>query len=161
MDTVNMSADTVLSRKDLMTLATQLTCSYLRANTIDLENVNSVMQVFMQMLSDMNRPLGSTRLRLPAIPAVPIEESVTEEYIVCLEDGKKLRMLKRHLNTVYKMTVEEYKERWGLDPDYPIVAPSYARRRSAIAKYTGLGKNGRRSKLKVLEGRSGAAVVGS
>ena len=79
------------------------------------------------------------------VPAVPIEESVKDDYIVCLEDGKRLQMLKRHLKTVYNMSLEQYKERLGLSNEYPVVAPSYAKRRSDIAKVTGLG-NGRRSK---------------
>ena len=82
----------------------------------------------------------------PLVPAVPIEESVHNEYVVCLEDGKKLQMLKRHLKTVYNMTVDQYKERWGLPMDYPVVAPDYAKRRSAIAKNTGLGMTGRRKR---------------
>ena len=77
-------------------------------------------------------------------PAVPINESVHDDYIVCLEDGKKLHMLKRHLGSMYGMTLDQYKERWSLPHDYPTVSPSYARRRSAIAQKTGLGTNGRR-----------------
>ena len=77
-------------------------------------------------------------------PAVPIKDSVSDDYIICLEDGKKLSMLKRHLSTMYGMTLVQYKERWNLPHDYPTVSPSYARRRSAIAQKTGLGKNGRK-----------------
>ena len=72
-------------------------------------------------------------------PAVPVKRSVFADYIVCLEDGKKLRMLKRHLMTSYGMTPQAYRERWGLPPDYPMVAPSYAARRSTLAKSIGLG----------------------
>ena len=77
-------------------------------------------------------------------PAVPVNESVFDDYIVCLEDGKQLQMLKRHLSTMYGMTLEQYRERWSLPHDYPMVSPSYARRRSAIARNTGLGKSGRK-----------------
>ena len=73
-------------------------------------------------------------------PAVPINRSVTREYIVCLEDGRQLKTLKRHLSSAYNMTPEEYRARWGLPPDYPMVAPNYARRRSALAKQIGLGR---------------------
>ena len=73
-------------------------------------------------------------------PAVPIKRSVTPDYIVCLEDGKKLKMLKRYLQTQYDMTPDEYRRRWGLKDDYPLVAPSYAARRSALAKKIGLGR---------------------
>ncbi|MBV6634158.1 MAG: MucR family transcriptional regulator [Alphaproteobacteria bacterium] len=82
-------------------------------------------------------------------PAVPIKKSITPDYIVCLEDGKKLKMLKRHLKTAYDMSPEEYRERWGLPSDYPMVAPNYAKQRSQLAKDIGLGtkttrKRGRR-----------------
>lgn len=73
------------------------------------------------------------------IPAVPVKKSITPDYIICLEDGKKLKMLKRHLKTAYDMTPEEYKERWGLPSDYPMVAPNYAKQRSKLAKKIGLG----------------------
>ena len=79
-------------------------------------------------------------------PAVPIKKSVTPDYVVCLEDGKKLKMLKRHLKTQYNMTPEEYRERWGLPVDYPMVAPKYAEQRSRLAKEIGLGTKGRRSR---------------
>ena len=76
-------------------------------------------------------------------PAVPIRKSVTPDYIICLEDGKKLKMLKRHLKTAYDMTPEEYRERWGLPSDYPMVAPNYAEHRSKLAKDIGLGTRNR------------------
>jgi predicted transcriptional regulator len=72
-------------------------------------------------------------------PAVPIRKSVSADFLICLEDGKKLKMLKRHLRTRYHMSPEEYRQRWGLPQDYPMVAPAYAERRSALAKKIGLG----------------------
>jgi len=75
---------------------------------------------------------------------VPINKSVTPDYIICLEDGKRLKMLKRHLKTAYNMTPEEYRERWGLPGTYPMVAPNYAKQRSKLAKEIGLGNSGRR-----------------
>ena len=80
----------------------------------------------------------------PLKPAVPIKRSVTDEYIVCLEDGKKFKSLKRHLRTQYNMTPEQYREKWGLAPDYPMVAPNYAAARSELAKQMGLGQQRRR-----------------
>ena len=77
-------------------------------------------------------------------PAVPIKKSVTPDYVICLEDGKKLKMLKRHLKTSYDMTPDEYRERWGLPADYPMVAPNYAKQRSRLARKIGLGTKGRR-----------------
>ena len=72
-------------------------------------------------------------------PAVSVRSSVKPDYVVCLEDGKKLKMLKRHLKTSYNMTPEQYREKWQLPPDYPMVAPSYAKHRSSLAKKIGLG----------------------
>ena len=82
----------------------------------------------------------------PLKPAVPIRKSVTADFLVCLEDGKKLKMLKRHLKTAYNMTPETYRERWGLPADYPMVAPNYARQRSRLAKEIGLGTRARRQR---------------
>jgi len=73
-------------------------------------------------------------------PAIPIKKSVTPDYIICLEDGKKFKQLKRHLRTHYNLSPEEYREKWGLPPDYPMVAPNYARARSQLAKQMGLGQ---------------------
>jgi predicted transcriptional regulator len=78
------------------------------------------------------------------VPAVPVKKSVTPDYIICLEDGKKLKMLKRHLKTAFNMTPEQYRERWDLPSDYPMVAPNYATQRSSLAKQIGLGTRSRR-----------------
>lgn len=83
-------------------------------------------------------PTPAEQLEKPR-PAVSIKRSVTREYIVCLEDGKRLKMLKRHLKTIYDMTPDEYRKRWGLPDDYPMVAPAYAQQRSASARKIGLG----------------------
>ena len=79
----------------------------------------------------------------PVKPAVPVRRSITPDYLVCLEDGKRLKMLKRHLKTAYNMSPEEYRERWGLPSDYPMVAPNYAKHRSNLAKKIGLGTRSR------------------
>lgn len=80
----------------------------------------------------------------PTKPAVPVKKSMTSDYLVCLEDGKKFKSLKRHLRTQYNMTPEQYREKWGLPPDYPMVAPNYAVARSQLAKKMGLGQQRRR-----------------
>jgi predicted transcriptional regulator len=80
----------------------------------------------------------------PLKPAVPVKRSISAEYLVCLEDGKKFKSLKRHLRTQYNMTPEQYREKWGLPPDYPMVAPNYAAARSQLAKEMGLGQQRRR-----------------
>lgn len=81
-------------------------------------------------------------------PAVSIEDSVTPDYIVCLEDGKRMKMLKRHLKSAYNMTPEQYRERWNLPADYPVIAPNYAKRRSSIAREIGLGTHKKEKKKK-------------
>ncbi len=81
-------------------------------------------------------------------PAVPIKKSITPNFVICLEDGRKLKMLKRHLKTAYNMTPDEYRKRWGLSSDYPMVAPKYAEMRSQLAKQIGLGTKGRNMKRK-------------
>jgi predicted transcriptional regulator len=82
----------------------------------------------------------------PLKPAVSVKKSITPDYIVCLEDGKKFKSLKRHLRTQYNMTPEQYRDKWGLTPDYPMVAPNYAAARSQLAKQMGLGQQRRRRK---------------
>ncbi|MCX7338137.1 MAG: MucR family transcriptional regulator [Alphaproteobacteria bacterium] len=143
-----------LTHNELLNFTAQITSAYFSNNGLPLEEIPAVIGKVYQALVDANRGANSLRNRTPLIPAVPIEESVNEDYIVCLEDGKKLQMLKRHLNTVYKMTIDQYRERWGLPSDYPVVSPSYARRRSQIAKNTGLGVTGRRRRgLQVVVGQ--------
>ena len=85
---------------------------------------------------------------VPPTPVVPIKKSVTPNYLVCLEDGKRFKMLKRHLRTTYGMSPDEYRAKWGLKPDYPMVAPAYAKARSVLAKKIGLGTKARRGKAK-------------
>ena len=86
--------------------------------------------------------------KAPLVPAVPIDQSVTEDAIICLEDGKSFKTLKRHLRTAFDMSPEEYREKWGLSKDYPMVAPSYSRRRSDTAKSIGLGRRPGETKTK-------------
>ena len=95
------------------------------------------------LISTVHQALATLGLEEPAPrpePAVPIKQSVKPEYIVCLDDGKKLKMLKRHLKTAYNMTPDDYRKRWGLPRDYPMVAPNYAKQRSELAKKIGLGR---------------------
>ncbi|MDP4724981.1 MAG: MucR family transcriptional regulator [Pseudomonadota bacterium] len=140
------------SVSELLGCASRVTAAYISNNKTTIEEIPSVVTRIFQAFSEIFRNPHSYKTGLSLAPAVPIEESIHEDYIVCLEDGKKLQMLKRHLNSMYGMSLDQYKERWGLPIDYPAVAPSYARRRSAIAKSIGLGKTGRKPRIRVMQG---------
>ncbi len=137
---------------ELLGHASRIVAAYISSNTVALEEVPAIIARVYQSLSEISRNPHNYKSSAPLAPAVAVEDSVHEDYIICLEDGKKLQMLKRHLSTVYGMTLDQYKERWNLPNDYPMVSPSYARRRSAIAKNTGLGKTGRKGRLKAVKG---------
>ena len=127
-----------ISREELLALTSEIVSSYVSNNTLPAHEIPAVIEQVFKTLSSVNSDsiLHADRPK----PAVPIKKSVMPDYIVCLEDGKKLKMLKRHLKTAYGMSPEEYRERWGLPADYPMVAPEYAKKRSALAKDIGLGK---------------------
>lgn len=126
---------------ELLVLTTEIVSSHLANNQVATEEIPTIIQKVYKTLAGVNYDAIDNMDRPQ--PAVPIKKSITDDYIVCLEDGKKLKMLKRHLKTAYNMSPEEYKERWGLPADYPMVAPNYAKQRSALAKEIGLGKTGR------------------
>ena len=106
-------------------------------NNVAVNDLPALIDRVYSAISGLGRPVVPVQERPQ--PAVPIKKSVMPDYIVCLEDGRKLKMLKRHLKTAYNLTPDEYRERWGLPADYPMVAPSYANQRSALAKTIGLG----------------------
>lgn len=143
---------------ELLGFTTDIVSSYVSNHQVSPENLKKFVQSTYQVLSETARSPFLLRSASPLNPAVPIEDSIHEDYIVCLEDGKRLQMLKRHLKTVYKMSVEQYRERWGLPLDYPVVAPSYAKRRSQIAKNTGLGMSGRRKKFRKVSDADGVQI---
>ena len=132
---------------ELMALTTDIVASHVSNNAVAVTDLPSLIQQVYAALSGLgNAPTGSASR---PHPAVPIKKSVLPEYIVCLEDGKKLKMLKRHIKTRYNMSPEEYRERWGLPSDYPMVAPAYAQQRSDLAKKIGLGtKRGKKRRAK-------------
>lgn len=129
--------------KELLTLTTEIVAAHVSNNTVAAGDLPQLISQVYQSLAGVRETPAQTPARPE--PAVPIKKSVHPDYIVCLEDGKKLKMLKRHLKTAYNMTPEQYRERWGLAPDYPMVAPNYARQRSRLAKEIGLGTRGRKS----------------
>ncbi|MDR1475771.1 MAG: MucR family transcriptional regulator [Holosporales bacterium] len=146
--TENLGTQNETAQDTVLNLTIELASAYMSNNAVAIDDINSVLKKLFLAVVDIRKEASSIKNKSSLIPAVPIEESVHDGFIVCLEDGKKLQMLKRHLSTVYGMTIEQYRDRWGLPLDYPVVSPSYARRRSDIAKTTGLGSNGRK-KLRV------------
>jgi predicted transcriptional regulator len=114
----------------------QIVAAYLGHNSMPSGDVPGLIHTVYTSLAGVGSPGGAITGQEPA---VPIKKSVTDEYIICLEDGKRLKMLKRYLRTRYQMTPDEYRRKWNLPSDYPIVAPDYAARRSAFAKKIGLG----------------------
>ncbi len=143
----------------LMETTSQVVAGYLARNEIDPEHVPGLIHKVAEALSSVAvahfDAMPDFEAEMPdateLTPAVPIEESVTPDYIVCLEDGQKLKMLKRYLQRVYKLSPEQYRERWGLPKDYPMVAPNYSRARSRLARSNGFVKAG--------EDRKGANLV--
>ena len=127
--------------RDLLTLTTEIVAAHVSNNTVA---VNDLPLLINQIYSSLAN-IGAAPAARPQ-PAISVKKSVQPDFIVCLEDGKKLKMLKRHLKTAYNMTPESYRERWGLSSDYPMVAPNYARQRSRLAKEIGLGTRARRGR---------------
>ncbi len=128
-------AETPISQ-NMLGLTAQIVSAHVSNNSVPPDALPSLIQEVYKTLSGVGKePVEPDRPQ----PAVPVKRSVFPDHIICLEDGKKLKMLKRHLKTAYNMTPEQYRERWGLPPDYPMVAPNYARHRSSLAKKIGLG----------------------
>jgi predicted transcriptional regulator len=127
-----------LSQIELLALTSEVVASHVANNTVAVADLGGLIRDVYGSLSNLSPSPTPEQPERPQ-PAVAIKRSVTPDYIICLEDGKKLKMLKRHLKTRYGLTPEAYKERWNLPPDYPMVAPSYAQQRSVLAKKIGLG----------------------
>jgi predicted transcriptional regulator len=140
----NSLMDSTEQSNDLLALTTEIVAAHVSNNTVALADLPQLInQVYNSLANIGSVPVAPTSRPQPA---VNVKRSVQPDYIVCLEDGKKLKMLKRHLKTAYNMSPEAYRERWGLAPDYPMVAPNYARQRSRLAKEIGLGTRARRAR---------------
>ena len=121
---------------DVLGLTAQIVSAHVSNNAVATEALPALIQDVYRTLAGVGRePAAPNKPQ----PAVPVKKSVFSDYIICLEDGKKLKMLKRHIKTAYNMSPEQYRERWDLPPDYPMVAPNYAKHRSSLAKKIGLG----------------------
>jgi predicted transcriptional regulator len=134
---------------EVLHLVSDVVAAYVSNNNIDPTEISPLIHQVYATLTTLGNPGMVSHLR-PLEPAVPIKKSITDDHIICLEDGKKLKMLKRHLRAVYKMTPEQYRERWGLPIDYPMVAPNYAKKRSSLAKINGLGYSNKKDKKRAL-----------
>lgn len=138
-----------LRSDDILKLATEIVAAYVSNNPIPVSEVPAMIKSVHSTLGGLGGGL-SGEIQLSQKPAIPVKRSVNPDFIVCLEDGKKLKMLKRYLRSNYGMTPEEYRSKWGLPADYPMVAPNYAAQRSEFAKKIGLGRtassSGRRRK---------------
>ncbi|HEX5455546.1 MAG TPA: MucR family transcriptional regulator [Stellaceae bacterium] len=127
----------------LLALTTEIVAAHVSNNTVAVGDLPHLINQVYNSLANIGVSPAAPAARPQ--PATSVKKSVQPDYIVCLEDGKKLKMLKRHLKTSYNMSPEAYRERWGLPPDYPMVAPNYARQRSRLAKEIGLGTRARRA----------------
>ena len=138
----------------ILILTAQIVTEYLGANAVPAAAIPGMIRDVHQSLNDLERPhaRGAPRESRPIEPrpaaraAVDVQKSVFPDHIVCLEEGKQVTMLKRHLRTAHGLTPEQYRAKWGLPARYPMVAPNYTKVRSRLARESGLGRNGRRSK---------------
>jgi predicted transcriptional regulator len=129
---------------ELLRMTTEVVAAYVSNNTLATGQLGDIIHAVYNSLRSLDGQIVEV---VPEAlkPAVPIRKSITPEYLVCLEDGKKLKMLKRHLRSTYNLSPDDYRAKWGLPPDYPMVAPKYAQQRSEFAKKIGLGRGtGRR-----------------
>lgn len=125
------------ANSELLALTADIVAAHVSNNSVAVGDLPRMIADVYSTLASVDAPAVEEEEEL--VPAVAVRSSVKPDYIVCLEDGKKLKMLKRHLKTAYNMTPEEYRQRWGLPSDYPMVAPNYAAQRSKLAKEIGLG----------------------
>jgi len=139
-DDVMIGGAAVSDKSDLLEYATGIVAAYVGRNQILQTDLPVLIKSVYEALAGLSQPAGEAALPAALKPAVPVKKSVTDDYIICLEDGAKLKMLKRYLRTHYDMSPDDYRAKWGLPSDYPMVAPNYAQARSEMAKRIGLGK---------------------
>ena len=128
-----------MAEEELLRMTTDVVAAYVSNNTLATAQLGDVIHAVYNSLRSLDGQVAEPPAEVLK-PAVPIRKSITPDYLVCLEDGKKLKMLKRHLRSTYNMTPDEYRAKWGLGSDYPMVAPKYAEQRSEFAKKIGLGR---------------------
>ncbi len=143
---MNAGSNNTIEKEEVLRMATEIVSSYVSRNQTPSAQLPELISTVYESLNNISSPnlLAENKQK----PAVAIRRSITPDFIICLEDGQKLKMLKRYLRTNYDMTPEEYRTKWNLPHDYPMVAPNYAKKRSEFAKNIGLGKTGKRSRTK-------------
>ena len=125
---------------EIITLTSQIVSAYVSKNSFQASDLPALINSVYQALKTVGQPQAPAEVPTELKPAVPVKKSVTPDYIVCLEDGKRCKMLKRHLMASFGLTPDEYRTKWGLPSDYPMVAPNYAKARSDLAVKLGLGR---------------------
>src|SRR5688572_2843148 len=138
--------DNEAAEDTLLTLTADIVAAHVSNNSVAVNDLPNLIQNVHSALTGISGSRGAPEAKPE--PKVPIRSSIKPDYIVCLEDGKRLKMLKRHLMTHYNLTPDQYRQKWGLSPDYPMVAPNYAEQRRALAKSIGLGTKRKRTKAK-------------
>jgi predicted transcriptional regulator len=130
-------------KAEIIEMTADIVSAYVGNNSVSANDLPTLIQSVHRALSNVTGAQAEAA-PAPKEPAVPVKKSITPDYLVCLEDGRKFKSLKRHLRTKYNMSPEEYRAKWGLAKDYPMVAPNYAKARSDLAKQMGLGQGGRK-----------------
>jgi predicted transcriptional regulator len=130
-------ANAQYDRSEILELTAGIVSAYISNNPVQSGDLTTLIKDIHEVMTDLSKDRA---MHVNTEPAVSIKKSITDEFLICLEDGKKFKSLKRHLRSKYDLTPQQYREKWGLPHDYPMVAPSYARKRSSLAKEMGLGR---------------------
>lgn len=155
--TENTNPQDIIDPTETLALTADIVSAFVSNNSVPAEQLQDLLQSTFHTLNSLS---GTTKEEeVQQKPAVPVKKSITDDYLICLEDGKKLKMLKRYLRTQYNLSPEEYRRKWNLPADYPMVAPNYAKRRSEFAKQIGLGTQGGRKAAAKKGGRRKAAAA--
>jgi predicted transcriptional regulator len=134
-------------KSEIIEMTADIVSAYVGNNSVSANDLPSLIQSVHRALSGVSTGVETVEVA-PKEPAVPVKRSITPDYLICLEDGRKFKSLKRHLRTKYNLSPEDYRAKWGLAKDYPMVAPNYAKARSDLAKQMGLGQGGRQAARK-------------
>lgn len=134
-------------KSSIVDMMTDIVAAYVGNNVVSTADLPALIQIIHRALTGVVAG-GEVKEVAPKEPAVPLKRSITPDFLICLEDGRKFKSLKRHLRTKYNMSPEDYRAKWGLPKEYPMVAPNYARARSDLAKQMGLGQGGRKAARK-------------